>query len=170
MPKSSLQELPIIDVEYTSQMRVKWELLVNSGQTVNFTVSCRQWKESWMLYIFKYTCMVDLKQTRKDIETNVATAINFEILLVYWSVSNPRFKREENGWCTFIKIWRSNLVLMFCFKNFPNCTLGSHLIDSGLLPGSDWHLRKIEPILKLFFLNLRGLLSFSFSVWPFRPR
>lgn len=49
MPKSLLWELPITDVEYTSQMRVEWELTLNSGQVVNFTESCRQWKETWML-------------------------------------------------------------------------------------------------------------------------
>lgn len=41
---------------------------------------------------------------RKDAETNAATAINFEIFLVYWDVSNSSLKREENGWPTFIKI------------------------------------------------------------------
>lgn len=30
-----------------------------------------------------------------------------------------------------------SLVLTSCLENFPDCTLGSHTVDSGLLPGSD---------------------------------
>lgn len=30
-----------------------------------------------------------------------------------------------------------SLVLTPCLKNFPNCTFGLYLVDSGCLPGSD---------------------------------
>ena len=38
MPKISLRELPIINMEYTSQMRLDLESTVTSGEAVNDTV------------------------------------------------------------------------------------------------------------------------------------
>ena len=46
-PKIWLRELPIINMEYTSQMRLDLESTVTSGEAVNDTV--RRWKESSML-------------------------------------------------------------------------------------------------------------------------
>lgn len=46
MPKFLLRELPIINVEYTIQMKVALEPTLDSGQVVNYTLLIRQWKES----------------------------------------------------------------------------------------------------------------------------
>lgn len=85
--------------------------------------------------------------------TDAARVVNYQILLVYWNVSNPNLRRErKNGWLKCINIWEwLSYIIILLEKNCPNCILGSHIVDSGCLPKDDCLLRlKRKPILKLF--------------------